>query len=110
VNGRRPVATNGSRAHRVCNTTDLLFTGVDGRMLVARLDELGVYCSQSSACTSQTPIPSYVLRSMGLSEEDAYASVRFSFGVSNTLAEAAEAARIVAEVYEKALQLVRQFA
>lgn len=110
VDGRRRVATNGSRAHRVCNTTNLLFAGVDGRMLVARLDELGVYCSQSSACTSQTPMPSYVLRSMGLSEEDAYASVRFSFGVGNTLAEAEEAARIVAEVYEKALQLVSQFA
>jgi cysteine desulfurase len=110
VGGRHGVTTNGSRVNRVCNTTNLLFSGVDGRMLVAHLDELGVYCSQSSACTSQTPRPSYVLRAMGLSESDAYASVRFSFGVTNTIAEAEEAARIVAEVYVKALQMVKQFA
>lgn len=49
-----------------------------------RLDLQGIRCSQTSACTSARPEPSYVLRAMGLSEQDAYASIRFSFGVFNT--------------------------
>lgn len=78
------VTVNGDPEHRACNTTNLCFTGLDGQALVARLSQDGVYCSQSSACTNQRPEPSYVLRAMGLSEDDAYASVRFSFGEMNT--------------------------
>lgn len=77
------VTVNGDSLNRVCNTTNLFFHGVDGQALVARLDQEGIRCSQSSACTNQRPEPSYVLRAMGLSEEDAYSSVRFSFGVFN---------------------------
>lgn len=75
---------NGDPGQRVCNTTNLCFHGVDGQALVARLDQEGIRCSQSSACTTQRPEPSYVLRAMGLSEDKAYSSVRFSFGVHNT--------------------------
>lgn len=78
------VSVNGDPSRRVCNTTNLCFHGVDGQALVARLDQEGIRCSQSSACTSQRPEPSYVLRGMGLSEEEAYSSVRFGFGVFNT--------------------------
>jgi len=78
------VTVNGNIERRVCNTTNLCFHGVDGQALVARLDQNGIRCSQSSACTNQRPEPSYVLRAMGLSEDDAYASVRFSIGVFNT--------------------------
>ncbi|MGI6416603.1 MAG: cysteine desulfurase family protein [Thermoguttaceae bacterium] len=78
------ISINGDPSRRVCNTTNLCFHGLDGQALVARLDLQGVRCSQSSACTSQRPEPSYVLRAMGLSEEDAYASIRFSFGLFNT--------------------------
>ena len=62
------VAINGTTNTRVGNTTNLLFRGVDGQALVARLDQEGIQCSQSSACTNQRPEPSYVLRAMGLSE------------------------------------------
>ncbi len=81
------VHINGSRDHRIYNTSNLLFKGVDGQALVAQLDANGVRCSQSSACTAQIPEPSYVLRAMGLSEQDAYSSVRFSFSETNTNAE-----------------------
>ncbi len=64
--------------------TPLLFEGVNGEALVARLDQRGILCSQSSACTNQRPEPSYVLRAMGLSELQAYASVRFSVSVLNS--------------------------
>ncbi|MDI5922703.1 cysteine desulfurase family protein [Halomonas sp. LR5S13] len=90
------VRINGNRDKRVCNTSNLCFEGIDGQALVGRLDTLGIYCSQSSACTTGRPEPSHVLRAMGLSEAQAYASVRFSFGVTNTHQEAELAATIVA--------------
>lgn len=89
---------NGAAARRVCNTSNLRFPGVDGQALVARLDLEGFRCSQGSACTSRRPEPSYVLRAMGLSEEDAYSSVRFSFSEENTVAEADGAAEAVARL------------
>lgn len=73
------IVINGSPSPRVCNTSNVLFGGVDGQALVARLDAIGVRCSQTSACHNQRPEPSHVLRAMGLSERDAYSSVRFSF-------------------------------
>lgn len=86
------VEINGSTEYRVCNSTNLMFPGLDGAAIVALLDREGVRCSQSSACTSSRPEPSYVLRAMGLSEEEAFASVRFSFSNQNTMAEVETAA------------------
>lgn len=78
------VSVNGNTDNRVCNSTNLLFHGTDGQALVARLDQAGIRCSQSSACTNQRPEPSYVLQAMGLTENEAYGSVRFSFSELNT--------------------------
>jgi cysteine desulfurase len=89
---------NGDPANRVCNTTNLRFAGVDGEALVARLDQAGVQCSQSSACTNQRPEPSYVLRAMGLSESEAYSSVRFSVSDLNSEVEIDRAVTILADL------------
>lgn len=78
---------NGDIKNRICNTTNIMFGGIDGRKLVRELDRVGVRCSQSSACTNFEVSPSYVLCSMGLSEKDAYSSIRFSFSVENTFEE-----------------------
>jgi cysteine desulfurase len=94
----RDVRINGIDAPRVHGTTNLLFGGIDGQALVAHLDQSGIYCSQSSACTNQRPEPSYVLRAMGLSEDDAYSSVRFSFSQLNDVADVERAADVVAEI------------
>lgn len=95
------VYINGHAAERLSNTTNLRFDGVDGQALVARLDQAGVRCSQSSACTSRHPEPSYVLRAMGLSSDQAWSSVRFSFGEYNRLEEAATAAELIADICER---------
>ncbi|MEW6146025.1 MAG: cysteine desulfurase family protein [Thermodesulfobacteriota bacterium] len=92
---------NGEVKNRVCNTTNIMFGGIDGRKLVRELDEAGVRCSQSSACTNFEVSPSYVLCAMGLTEEEAYSSIRFSFSVENTLDEADTAARIIRDICER---------
>ena len=87
---------NGKHSRRVPNTSNILFPGVDGMSLVARLDAFGIRCSQGSACSSGRLEPSYVLQAMGLEEEEAYSSVRFSLSVLNTEEEIEEAAQIIA--------------
>jgi len=78
---------NGGGAPRLPNTSNVRFADIDGEALTIRLDQVGVRCSQSSACTNQKPEPSYVLRATGLSESEAYASVRFAFSELNTIDE-----------------------
>jgi cysteine desulfurase len=92
---------NGDKSNRVCNTTNLLFRGVDGQALVAQLDQLGIRCSQSSACTNHRPEPSYVLRAMGLSEDEAYSSVRFSVSEQNSLSDIEWAAKQMSLICKK---------
>lgn len=93
------IVVNGSGAGRVCGTTNLMFPGVQGPALVNRLEIAGIYCSQTSACLRGRPEPSYVLTEMGISEEDASASVRFSISVLNTAEEIKQSATMVAEEY-----------
>ena len=92
---------NGDQTRRVCNSTNILFPNVDGQALVAQLDARGVRCSQSSACTSMRPEPSYVLRAMGLSSDEAYSSVRFSLAETNSAREAGNAVEVVVEAVRR---------
>ncbi|MGJ8723942.1 MAG: cysteine desulfurase family protein [Roseibacillus sp.] len=75
---------NGATSPRIPNTTNIQFEGVDGAALVAKLDLVGVICSQVSACITGRPEPSYVLTAMGVSEEVARSSIRFSFSIYNS--------------------------
>ena len=102
------VEINGDPNMRVCNATNLLFRDVDGQALVARLDQEGVRCSQSSACTNQRPEPSYVLRAMGLSEAEAYASIRFSFSEFNTVEDVDDAVTHLAQLCEQLRRFSRR--
>ena len=92
---------NGDTTNRICNTTNIMFGGIDGRKLVRELDGAGVRCSQSSACTNFEVSPSYVLCSMGLSESEAYSSIRFSFSVENTFDEVDAAARLIRDICDR---------
>ena len=92
---------NGDTTNRICNTSSILFSGVDGRRLVRELDQNGVRCSQSSACTNYETAPSFVLLAMGLTEEEAYSSIRFSFSVENTYEEIDTAIGIIKELAGK---------
>jgi cysteine desulfurase len=89
------IQVNGGAAARVAGSTNLRFDGIDGQALVVQLDQKGVASSQSSACTNMRPEPSYVLRAMGLSETEAYSSVRFSFSELNTKQDVERAADCV---------------
>lgn len=96
----KDITINGSESDRVPNTSNILFHDIDGKALMAQLNMEGVYCSQTSACTSMIPEPSKTLRAMGLSVDDAFASLRFSFAIDNTLEEVDNACSIIKEKVE----------
>jgi cysteine desulfurase len=56
------------------------FLGIEGESLLLELDSYGIYCGTGSACASRDLKPSYVLLAMGVKEEIAHMSLRFSFG------------------------------
>ena len=95
------VAVNGNRVNRLPNTTNLSFEGIEAEGALMLLDERGICCSAGSACTSGSVHPSHVLKAMGLSNDQARASLRFSFGRFNTEEDIEAALEIVPAVVEK---------
>jgi cysteine desulfurase len=93
-------SVNGDPANRICNTTNILFGGIDGRILLKKLDTKGIRCSQSSACTNSQPEPSFVLKAMGRTDEEAYSSIRFSFSIENTIQEVDRAVDVISSTCE----------
>jgi cysteine desulfurase len=75
---------NGDLQERVGGIVNICFAGVDGEAVLHELDRVGIEVSTGSACSSASEGPSHVLTAMGLSPEDAHASVRFSLGEENT--------------------------
>ena len=89
------VVVNGDRAHCVPGIVNLRFACVESESLMTALPDLAF--STGSACTSARVEPSHVLRALGLDDEAAHGSLRFSFGRFTTAGEIDYAARRVCE-------------
>src|SRR5271167_4144235 len=81
------VRVNGGGVPRTPNTTNLMFSSIDGEALVIALDLKGLACSVGAACSSVAVEPSHVLTAIGLSQEEAKSSLRFSLGRHTTQSE-----------------------
>ena len=90
---------NGNRASRHPGNLNLLFPAIDASLLLQNLHP-NVAASTGSACTSGQPEPSHVLRAIGLSPDDATASIRFSIGRFTTEYDVDQAAQHVGEAYQ----------
>ncbi|MCA9028232.1 MAG: cysteine desulfurase [Planctomycetaceae bacterium] len=82
-----PVVINGSQEHRLPNTLNIAFPGIDGDALLVALDLEGICVSLGSACASGSSEPAPVLMAMNIPREIALASVRLTLGIDNTQAE-----------------------
>ena len=72
------VHLNGDEKQRVSGNLNISFNFVEGESLVMALKDIAV--SSGSACTSASLEPSYVLRALGLDDEMAHSSIRFTIG------------------------------
>lgn len=87
------VFLNGDATHRVPGITNISFNYVEGESLIMALKDIAV--SSGSACTSASLEPSYVLRALGLTDELAHSSIRFSIGRFTTEAQIDHTIKIV---------------
>jgi cysteine desulfurase len=78
------IIINGSRGHRLPNNVHITVPGHDNERLLIELDEAGIMAAAGSACSASDETPSHVLRAMGLTDDDAQASMRFTFGRQTT--------------------------
>lgn len=75
---------NGDRDKRLCGNVNISFLGVEGELLLLRLNIEGICASSGSACTSGSLDPSHVLLSLGLPHEVAHGSLRLSISDTTT--------------------------
>lgn len=87
---------NGKTDNRIFNTTNICFRGNDANVMIGRMKNVAV--SNGSACSSAVIEPSHVLVSMGMSDDDAFASIRFSLGKFNTESEVKAVVKIISEL------------
>ncbi|WP_183462302.1 IscS subfamily cysteine desulfurase [Microbulbifer rhizosphaerae] len=97
------VHINGSREQRVPGNLNVSFAFVEGESLIMSLRELAI--SSGSACTSASLEPSYVLRALGVNDEMAHSSLRFSFGRFTSEQDVDTAAAEVRQAVEKLREL-----
>ncbi len=88
---------NGPVHDRAANVLNLRFPNVDAQVAVLALDLMGLACSTGSACASGASTPSPTLLAMGLSEQEARSSIRFSLCRFTTLDDVETAAELVSK-------------
>jgi cysteine desulfurase len=88
------IILNGRKAERLPNTLNICIPGVSADDVVNKLSG-EVAISSGSACHAGKKTPSRVLKSMGLSDQEALSSIRLSVGKDNTEDEVLSAAKII---------------
>ena len=95
------VVMNGDREQRLDHLSNISFRFIEGEGLLINLDLEGVAVSTGSACSSGTLEPSPVIRALGVDDELARGSIRFSFGKDNTEADVDYAVAVLAQAVER---------
>jgi len=88
-------------AERLPNTLALSIPGVDGRVLITRLDMAGLEASAGSACASGSLEPSHVLLAMGMSRERARSALRLSVGRTTETSDVERAVEILRGIFSE---------
>jgi cysteine desulfurase len=93
------VYLNGDMESRIAGNLNVSFAYVEGESLIMALKDMAV--SSGSACTSASLEPSYVLRALGLNDELAHSSIRFTMGRFTTEAEIDYVIGVIRNAIEK---------
>jgi cysteine desulfurase len=92
---------NGAAFPRLPNTSNLTFPGIEAETALLLFDKEGLCCSAGSACSSGSINPSHVLTAMGVSRDEARASLRFSFGRTTNETDIDRALEIIPRIIAK---------
>jgi cysteine desulfurase len=95
------VVMNGDREQRLAHLSNISFRFIEGEGLLINLDLEGVAVSTGSACSSGTLEPSPVIRALGVDDEIARGSLRFSFGKDNTEEDVDYAVEVLSRAVER---------
>ena len=95
------VVMNGDREQRLGHLSNISFRFIEGEGLLINLDLEGVAVSTGSACSSGTLEPSPVIRALGVDDEVARGSIRFSFGKDNTEADVDYTVEVLVRAVER---------
>lgn len=97
-----PYATlNGDRTDRLPNNANFSFEFVDGESVLILLDQMGIYVSSGSACSSGSLDPSHVLTSIGLTDDLARGTLRFTLSEKTTVSEIDTVVEELKKIIEK---------
>ena len=99
LSGMEEVYLNGDMEQRVPHNLNVSFNFVEGESLIMAVKDIAV--SSGSACTSASLEPSYVLRALGLNDELAHSSIRFTVGRFTTVEEVDFAVKLLQEKIAK---------
>ena len=97
----KDVVMNGDREQRLGHLSNISFRFIEGEGLLINLDLEGVAVSTGSACSSGTLEPSPVIRALGVNDELARGSIRFSFGKDNTEDDVEYAVEVLSQAVER---------
>jgi cysteine desulfurase len=97
------IQVNGDLEQRVPHNLNVSFAYVEGESLMMAIKDIAV--SSGSACTSSSLEPSYVLRALGLPDELAHSSIRFSLGRFTTLDEIVFTVGLIKDKVERLREL-----
>lgn len=99
-----PILVNGHASLRLPHTTSVTLPGLQGERLMRAMPRLAI--SQGAACSSVTAQPSHVLKAMGLTDEDAFSTLRVGLGRFTTEADMAQALSLFQQAIHRLQQPV----
>ncbi len=88
-----PVSIHAQNSQRLPNTSNIAFKGIKADTMIKKLNHLAL--ASGSACTSALPEASHVLKAMGIRDEDALSSIRFSLGRTTTKEDIVNAIKLI---------------
>ena len=95
----------GDTANRLPNTSNIVFDGALGEVILTELNKAGIAASSGSACASGSVDPSHVLRAMKVPYTAALGAIRFSLSAGNTPADVERVLEVLPTAVAKAREV-----
>ena len=97
----KDVKLNGHRTQRLCSNVNFSIKGIESESLIIMLDMNGICASSGSACNSGILSPSHVLTAIGVEDNIAKSTVRFSLGDDNTINDVNKITSVLKNIVQK---------